>query len=220
MKLTVAIGWFLPVSICAAILAMSTLAAEGRTRKQAAATEQSPLHGTGLLIVDPRDSQERIKDRMRSFFSFEGLDVSSSEQRQMEIAHKVDALFAADNATSNESPKVFFEFRQDTSLDSFRMSLLSSELARQSDEVCPEDCPFRDLDEDSLHVHLTAPTGGPGDTVLVLRIRKSHDSPEGGRLVSALSLRRDWVKRAHESGVRPAGVRLFGLRVTLRDTER
>ena len=100
------------------------------------------------------------------------------------------------------------------------MSLLNSELALQSEKVCPEDCSFRDLDEDSLHIHLTKPAGGPGDTVLVLKIQESYDSPEEARLAGALSLRPDWLKRrAGEDGLRPAGVRVFGLRVTLTDSE-
>ena len=233
MILTVAIRWFLPVAICAAMVSMSSLAAKAGTRKDGAAapaedsgsrqvgvaTEQSQLRGTGFLIVDPRDSQEQIKDRMRRFFSFEGQDVTPSEQRQTEIAREVDALFATDGAAPEEFPEVSFEVRQRSSVDLFRVSLLSSELARQSDEVCPEDCSFRDLDGDSLHIHLTRPAGGPGDTVLVLRIQEPYDSPEESRLAGALPLRPDWLKRTHADGVRPAGVKLFGLRVTLAESE-
>ncbi len=233
MKLVATIRWFLPVAICAAMFSMSTLAGEGvkKTEKTPVpaedsdssrpevATRQAPLRGSGLLIVDPHDSEDQIKIRLRSLFSFEGQDVIPSAQRQAEIAREVDALFAGDGAVSRELPEVSFEFRQKTSVALFRMSLLRSKLARQSDKVCPEDCSFRDLEEDSLHIHLTKPAGGPGDTVLVLKIQESYDLPGEAPLAGALSLRRDWLKRTAEDDVKPAGVRVFSLRVTLTDSE-
>ena len=234
MKLATTTRGLLTVAICAVIFSTNTLAGDSGKKKEGvavpaeksdssraeAASGQTQLHGTGLLIVDPRDSQEQIKDRMHRFFSFEGEDVLAPEQRKTEIAREVDALFADDGAAPKELPEITFEFRGNTSVDLFRVSLLSSELARQSDEMCPEGCRFRDLDEDWLHIHLTRPTGGPGDTVLLLNLQKSYGSPEEARLASALPLRHDRLKRAHEDGVRPAGVRIFGLRVTLTDSER
>ena len=92
-------------------------------------------------------------------------------------------------------------------------------MARQSDEVCPEDCSFRDLDEDSFHIHLTKPAGAPGDTVLVLTFQNPYDSPKGSGHASALSLGRDWLKRPGDDGLQPPGLRIFGLRVTLTDSE-
>ena len=221
MILMIAIRRILPVAMCVAIVSMSTLGVDAETIKEGTrvATEQSQLRGTGFLIVDPRDSQEQIKDRMRRFFSFEGWGVTPSERRRAEIAREVDALFAADGAAPNEFPEVSFRVRQRSSVDLFRVSLMSSELGRQSDEVCPEDCLFRDLDEDSLHIHLTRPLGSLGDTVLVLRIREAYDSPDGGRLASTLTPRPDWLKGTHADGARPAGARVFGVRVTLTGTE-
>ena len=222
MILTALIRWLLPVAVCAAMVSMSTLAGKAGTRKEGAGVpaEQSQIRGTGFLHVDPLDSHEQIKDRMRKFFAFEGQDVIPSEQRQAEIARDVDALFVTDGATRNEfPPEVSFEVRWSSSVDLFHASLLSSELARQSDEVCPSDCSFRDLDEDSMHIHLTKPTGGSGDTVLVLRFHGLFDSPEERRLADASSVRPDWLKRTLTEGMRPPGIRVFGLRVTLTDTE-
>ena len=212
---------------------MSAVAGSAGTRKEGSAiptedfgsrqagdsTEQSQLRGTGFLFVDPRDSQEQIKGRMRRFFSFEGQDGIPSEQRRLEIARDVDALFAADGAPPNEFLEMRFEVRRSSSVDLFRVSLLSSELARQSDEVCPRDCSFHDLDEDSFHIHLTKPTGGPGDTVLVLKIHESYDSSEGSLLADALSVRPNWLKRTLAEGMKPPGIRVFGMRVTLTGTE-
>ena len=233
MKLVATIRWCFPLAICAAMFPMSTLADDGVKKavetvipagdsdssRAEVSTRQASLGGSGLLIVDPADSQDQIKARLRSFFSFEGQNVVPSEQRQAEIAREVDALFAADGAVSRGLPELSFEFRQETSAKLFRVSLLDSELARQSDDVCPEDCSFRDLEDDSLHIHLTKPAGGPGDTVLVLRIQEYYDTPDEARLAGALSFRRDWLKRTGVDNLTPAGLRIFGLRVTLTDSE-
>jgi hypothetical protein len=221
MNLTVAVRRVLPVAMCVALFSMSPLAADAEMSKRGtgAATEQTQLRGTGFLIVDPRDSREQIKDRMRRFFSFEGWGVTPSEQRQTEIAREVDALFAADGAAPNESPEVSFEVHQRSSVKLFRVSLLSSEVVRQSEDVCPEDCLFRDLEVDSLHVHLTRPMGGLGDTVLVLKIRGADDSPAGSRVAAALPPLPEWLERTRADGVRPGGVHIFGVRVTLTGSE-
>ena len=183
-------------------------------------TQHSRLRGTGILILDPRDSEEMVKERVRRFlFGSEGGILP--EARQAEIEREVDALLTADRDTSNQLPQISFVFHRKITLKVFRNLVLESDLARQSEQVCPTACPFRALDDHGLHIHLTKPLGGHGDTVLALRIDESEGSPEEAlrdRLADAMDLRRDWMKRYSELGNewKPVG-RLFGVQVFLGD---
>lgn len=214
MKFIAMVRSCFPVVICTAIFSMSLLMASAEDPAR-----EGALRGSGLLIIDPRDSQDQIKTRLRRIFSFAGQDINTSKSRQTEIEREIAALFGDDTSVAEELPEVSFVFHRGASADAFRTSLLNSELVHQSDEVCPEDCVFRDSIEDSMHIHLTKPVGGPGDTVLVLRIPEPRDWTEEAFLAGAMSLRREWSKRIDENYVTPKGMRVFGLRVTLMNSE-
>ena len=111
-----------------------------------------------------------------------------------------------------------FRFHRETTVAMLHQSLLTSDLVLASERVCPANCPFRDLDEDTLHIHLTKPTGGRGDSVFVLNL-PNPDSPGGIReklLERARVFRSSWAKQNYEldEGSKP-GLRFIGLRVFL-----
>lgn len=232
MSHAAAVRWVLPVTCFVCLLVRGALAGDDPAAQPQPSevpadvsarrgTEprdgQRRLEGLGFLIADPRDSQGLIKDRIRALFSFDG---SEPERSRADTSETLDALLASDRTLPGGSPEVLFEFHAVDSIDGFRRNLLNSTLFRQSEQVCPQDCPFRDLDEDSLHIHLTKPAGGPGDSVLVLTLREFIASQRPDHLANALSSSPEWLKEAYVDGVRPAGVKVFGLRVTLTDSER
>jgi len=206
-------------SICVAMLPSGSLASgEGQEQNpydDAAQVShpQSPLRGTGILILDPRDSRDVVKERIHKFFSEVGAEISR-DLRQAEIKRQVDALLAAD---SEAVPQISLVFRQATTRDIFHGLLLEADSARESEEVCPITCPFRDLYKDGVHIHLTKPVGGPGDTVIALEIdgpSSSRQKTLDDRLAEALQLRESWLERYPElRNKRKPIARMFGVQI-------
>ncbi len=216
MKLLTRVSRFqavFPIGVCASLFFVGALAHE---REQQ--TEPGRPYGTGFLIIDPRNSEGQVKERMRMLLS-QGDGLFALGSLDAEIGSELDELFSGVGETSDDFPEVSFTFRPNTTAGLFRESLLDSDLARQSKEVCPADCPFRTLDRGAIHFHLTRPGGGLGDSVLLLSILGPTDSLEEARktfLADALPRVRKWKSRHSRSDdeLKP-GVRIFGLRVFL-----
>ena len=145
------------------------------------------------------------------------------EPYQRALKPGVDAFLASDWAASEELPQFSFFPRRETAADRFYESLREIDLVRQSEEVCPEGCLLRGLDGDALHIHLTKPLGGSGDTVLVLKFKEPKDLPaqdwEEEALSNVLDLHREWTQQYSElpDERKPFG-RLFGIQVFLGDS--
>ena len=193
------------------------VAKESSRRPSEAQNPQNLFRGIGILILDPRDSREVVKERIREFFSEVG-DEIPGDPRRVEIRRQVDALLATGG---EEIPQVSFVFRQATTADMFREFLLESDSARESEEVCGITCPLRELYNDGVHIHLTKPAGEPGDTVIALRIDQPNGAGEwtlNDRVAQALQLHRRSLRRYPElRHERKPIARVFGVQVFVGD---
>lgn len=159
----------------------------------------SELAGTGILILDSRDSLPLVKRLLQEFLIETGGDITF-DSRQSEIESEVDMLFADDGSASSVLPRISFRFGQEDEANMVAGFLKASDYFLRSNEVCPGNCRFRDLDHDSdhVHIHLTRAAGGEGDTVLAFRFDRREDA-SGRRLDYDLArnqeLRREWLMR-------------------------
>ena len=178
---------------------------------------RSQLSGTGILILDPLDSPELIRERLRNFFLEVGTG-SRAKRRHAEIERELGSLFAVDGGTSGELPQISFKFYRAPTLHMVREFLRDSDLARQGEELCSPTCRLRDLDSDGgVHIHLTRPSEESSGSVLAFWFKETDGTPEEARKdqqPDGLDQRHDWLERYSELGSesKPAG-RLFGVRV-------
>ena len=223
------LGVILLTALCAPTLPGAGLTSEDKKRGQspppgadfhnaeALPPLRSQLSGTGILILDPIDSPELIKERLRNFLWEVGTGAPAN-RRHAEIERELGSLFAVDGGTSGELPQISFEFYRDPTLHMLRESLRDSDLARQGEELCSATCRFRELDNDGgVHIHLTRPSEEPGGSVLAFWFKETDGTPEEarkGQQPDGLDQRHDWLERYSELGSesKPAG-RLFGVRV-------
>lgn len=223
------VGVILLTALCAPTLSAGGLTSENNKREQspppgadshnaeALPSLRSQLSGTGILILDPLDSPELIKERLRDYFLEVGTD-APMDRRHAETERELDSLFAADGEMSGELPQFTFEFHQDHTLQTLRESFLDSNLARQGEELCSATCRFRELDNDGgVHIHLTRPSEEPGGSVLAFWFKETDGTLEEarkGQQPDGLDQRLDWLERYSEPGSEPKpSARLFGVRV-------
>jgi hypothetical protein len=133
-----------------------------------------PLRGSGYLIVDPRDSHEKVRQRLRKFVH----EVRSSvppELGREETRRQVDAFLESDLMSDGDLPHLAMEFPPGVTHHNVITHLENTPSARESRHICPLSCPVEAMFKNGFHIHLTRPAGGPGDSVLALELYGGPD---------------------------------------------
>ena len=155
--------------------------------------------GAGILILDPRDPLPLVRRLLQEFLIETG-DGMMLERRRADVAGEVDLLFGGDTNDARGLPWLSLRAAKEAQFNMVAGFLKASDYFLRSDEVCQENCRFRDQDSDGNHVHfhLTRAAGGEGDTVLAFSFDEREQRP-GQRLDYDLSdreeLRSDWLSR-------------------------
>jgi hypothetical protein len=138
------------------------------------------LRGVGLLILDPRDPPELVKERMRLFLEQVRPNVPA-ELRQESNRPQIDALLAGDWESGDELPQLDLSFHPDMTVDLIHQFVEITPVARESAGTCPVACPFRDHSGADIHIHLTRPTRGGGDSIIIFHLYNPDGSEPASR---------------------------------------
>lgn len=175
--------------------------------------EKPALRGAGVVIVDPLDSAEDVRERLRQFVLEVRANVPPEMQRE-EVRRQVDALLSAPPAPGAPIPQLRIAFQPGMTAAQILSYMENTPSARASRAVCPLACPAAVLYSDGMHVHLTRPHGGPGDSVFALAFEGG--SAEGGGVGQAAERRQSLLERypIGADSRRPVGT-VFGVGVYL-----
>lgn len=178
--------------------------------------EAGRLRGVGLLILDPRDPPERVKERLRLFLDQVRPNVPEA-LRQDSNREKLEALLAADWKPGENLPDLDLVFHPDMTVDQIHRYLEMTPVARESAAVCPAACPLRDPGGTTIHIHLTRPTDSGGDSIILLHLYMSDGSEpvaSQDQIDATVEMGKGLTERYGDYGYdrRPL-TRLFGVRV-------
>lgn len=203
------------------LLVLVVLLAGGLPAPAANAEGENPyyLRGVGILILDPRDPPEAVKERLRQFLEQVRPNVPP-ELRQESNRRQLEALLEADWESGEELPQMELSFHPDMTVEMIQRFCESTPMARESAAVCPAACPLRALGPNTIHIHLTRPTGG-GDSIIAFRLFNpdgSQPTTRKEREDQAVAMGQGMSDRYGEFGYeRKPVTRLFGVGVVVGD---
>ena len=179
------------------------------------------LRGTGMLILDPRDSSEEAKEMLRKLLE-EIHTIIPARLHQEANRRQMEALLAADWADPDSLPELSFIFHEEMTAELLHRFIIDTPTGRASEEFCKIACALDEvLDREGVHIHLTRPSGGTGGTVLALEFYESEgpggissETLEAEVLEFRDALRENWEEFGYDR--EPIG-RIFGVRVVVGD---
>ena len=178
------------------------------------------LRGMGILILDPRDSPEVVKERLREFLDQIRPNIPP-KYREESNRRQLEALLAADWESQQNLPQLDLQFHKDVLADMIHGFILTTPIAKESEKVCTTACPFREYYKNGVHIHLTRSVGGKGDSVIALHVydpRRSTGLSLMDQIDLTINLRDSLLAEYPDLGFdrKPVG-KLFGLRVYIGD---
>ena len=135
------------------------------------------MRGVAILVLDPLDDPEQVKERFRRLLD-ELRPSLPPGLHQEENRRQIDAVLAADWNSSSPLPQIDLVFPGEMTAEGLYRLILSTPMAQESREICPVSCPLRDLHGNGIHIHLTRPVGGPGDSILVVQVFEPRDTAQ------------------------------------------
>lgn len=178
------------------------------------------LRGIGILILDPRDPPEVVKERLRKFLDQVRPNIPS-KYREESNRRQLDALLAADWESNQDLPQLDLQFHKDATVDMIHGFILTTPIAKESEKVCTTACPFRDHYSSGVHIHLTRSVGGKGDSVIALHVfdpRESAGLSLMDQIDLTINLRDSLLAEYSDLDLdRKPVAKLFGLRVYIGD---
>jgi hypothetical protein len=202
-----------PPGLAALLLVLLPAAGAVPAETPPAAPEKPSLRGAGVVIVDPLDSPEEVRERLRQFVLEVRANVPPEKQRE-EVRRQVDALLSTPPGPDAQIPQISIVFQPGMTAAQILSYMDHTPSARASREVCPVACPVAALYRDGMHVHLTRPHGGAGDSVFAL----AFEGPAGasGGVEQAAERRQSLLERypIGADARRPVGT-IFGVGVFL-----
>ena len=185
------------------------------------AENKGKLRGTGMLILDPRDDLEKAKEQLRLLLEQIQSHIPERMRRQAN-RRQLDALLASDWSDPETLPELAFVFDDEMTAVLLHQFIVQTQVGKASEEYCQISCALEEIfDQEGVHIHLTRPSGGPGDTVLAVEFYDSV-GPEGISdavleaevLEFRSQLRDNWEEFGYDR--EPIG-RIFGVRVVVGD---
>lgn len=172
------------------------------------------MRAVAILVLDPLDDPEQVKERFRQLLDELRPSLPPGLHRE-ENRRQIDAVLAADWNSTSPLPRIDLVFPGEMTPEGLYRLILSTPIAQESREVCPVSCPLRDFQENGIHIHLTQPVGGPGDSILVVQVFEPQDTAQDP-VGLALQLDETVKARYTELGYRrkPIG-KIFGVGVVV-----
>ena len=178
------------------------------------------LRGVGLLILDPRDPPELVKERLRLFLEQVRPNVPA-ELRQESNRQPIEALLEADWESGDELPQLDLFFHPDMTVDLIHRFIEMTPVAMESTGSCPATCPLRDHSGATIHIHLTRPTAGGGDSIIIFHLYNPGGSEPATRqqhIDQAVAMGQGITDRYSDYGYdRKPKMKLFGVGVVVGD---
>jgi hypothetical protein len=196
----------------AALPLLSLVLAAPDAAPPAPEADRAALRGVGVLIIDPLDSPDQVRERLRQFVMEARANVPPEQQRE-EVRRQVDALLSAPADPDAPLPQIRIVFQPGMTAARVLSYMENTPSARASRELCPASCPVTALYHDGMHVHLTRPYGGLGDSVFAISF---EGGGEAAAVAEAAARRRSLLER-YPVGAgerRPIGT-VFGVSVYL-----
>ena len=181
------------------------------------------LRGIGILILDPRDPPDLVKEKLRQFLDQVRPNVPD-EYREEANRRQLEALLEADWRDGEALAQLDLVFHPGVTVEMIRDTVRATPVGTRSAEVCPAACPLRGHRPQAIHLHLTRGEEGAGDSIIAFRFfGGGNDGGDGGqdpgrdaRVSQALELGRGFVDNYGQYGYDRAPVtKVFGVGVVV-----
>ncbi len=188
----------IPASILAAVLLAGGLQAAAAAAREKGTAPEYRLRGVGILILDPRDPPDLVKEQLRLFVEQLRPNVPE-EYRQEANRLQLEALLEADWQDGQDLPQLDLVIHPDVTVDMIRDYFGATPIGLHSDAVCPAACPLRGHPAAVIHIHLTRSENGTGDSIIAFRFyggagEGNEVPPQEARMGHAFDLGRGFVE--------------------------